>query len=292
MNVTKKIISFIAVVFIVIRIFAFSVSASFAAPFMAEETLKLLFIEALGATGSYSADDLESWEYDDLRSEFDIQMTTNPNFNAKKVLPLFISGDISDIPSSPEHIAKLEEEKKKYRKMIGNAVSDWFNSMYENGSDLYDFIHPTYTTTVDLKGHGALFEVWRSNGTINYRCYCDYISLNGSTTMLHGKLHYVYYDSHGKIQREEDRDMGDSFVGTSTASIDKHYGDVRNHWDGTQVETDDEAIPVIGEEDGTQVTPDMLNPDGTVTIDGTTYYPKDFIDWDKFKDPAIIDLLN
>ena len=75
-------------------------------------------------------------------------------------------------------------------------------------------------------------------------------------------------------------------------SIDKHYGDVRNHLDGTQVETDDEAIPVIGEADGTQVTPDMLNPDGTVTIDGTTYYPKDFIDWDKFKDPAIIDLLN
>ena len=112
--------------------------------------------------------------------------------------------------------------------------------------------------------------------------------------MLWGDIHEINYYPNGTIQNEYKYPYGGTgkyISWTSFPEYQKFYGDVR-YEDGTQAETDDEAIPVIGEADGTQVTPDMLNPDGTVTIDGTTYYPKDFIDWDKFKDPAIIDLLN
>lgn len=219
---------------------------------------------------------------------------------SKAVTDKYISDNtiIDDIGEHLRNGAKYASDKiGALGQKIGDTIGKYGNAVYDYLSSLGAGLLDGYTVqnqvpTTDLKGYGALFESWRREDDLRYRCYCDYISLNGSTTMLHGKLHYVYYDSHGKIQREKDRDMGDSFVGTTTSSIDKHYGDVRNHLDGTQVETDDEAIPVIGEADGTQVTPDMLNPDGTVTIDGTTYYPKDFIDWDKFKDPAIIDLLN
>lgn len=219
---------------------------------------------------------------------------------SKAVTDKYISDNtiIDDIGEHLGNGAKYASDKiGALGQKIGDTIDKYGNAAYDYLSSLGAGLLDGYTVqnqvpTTDLKGYGALFESWRREDDLRYRCYCDYISLNGSTTMLHGKLHYVYYDSHGKIQREKDRDMGDSFVGTTTSSIDKHYGDVRNHLDGTQVETDDEAIPVIGEADGTQVTPDMLNPDGTVTIDGTTYYPKDFIDWDKFKDPAIIDLLN
>lgn len=293
MNVTKKVIALIVIAVIIIRAFTIETFALAGAPVIAAEELATLLETALVGMG-LNADDLDGKDYNDLMDEFKIQMSTNPNFNPKKTVqypkpeyvgPGFLTACLMDLLTKPEVQAGIGVSNAILSSIADDVISDFFSDY----TKLSDSVVPT--PTVDLKGHGALFVRYRPDGTINYRCYCDYISLNGSAAMLHGKLHYVYYLD-GKILREEDRDMGDSFVGTTTSSICKYYGDVRNHLDGTQVETDDEAIPVIGEADGTQVTPDMLNPDGTVTIDGTTYYPKDFIDWDKFKDPAIIDLLN
>ena len=295
LNVIKKVIAVIVIAVIIIRAFTIETFALAGAPVIAAEEITALLETALIGSGLYNESELDGKNYNELNDLLKDGINSgqiNPKVNYFTDPITEIKFSLLELLTKPEIHAGIGISKNVVNNFVNESLSNYLNYMQSKGEELYDFIHPTYTTTVDLKGHGALFEVWRANGTINYRCYCDYISLNGLTTMLHGKLHYVYYDSHGKIQREEDRDMGDSFVGTSTASIDKHYGDVRNHWDGTQVETDDEAIPVIGEADGTQVTPDMLNPDGTVTIDGTTYYPKDFIDWDKFKDPAIIDLLN
>ena len=315
LNVIKKVISFITVVFIVIRIFAFSVSASFAVGgAIAAEELTEIIGTLLFSSGAYTQEQINGMSLYEMESNLKNGLnngTINPA-GVSESIPFYDDSSGKWIESIPiyggnsswsESIPKLENMSlwdvfcylnnipNKYptaNSLFDKTTNKWLGDLAKDGS-LLDKLH--MTTTVDLKGHGALFVRYRPDGTINYRCYCDYISLNGSTAMLHGKLHYIYYDSDGKILREEDRDMGDSFVGTSTSSICKYYGDVR-YEDGTQAETDDEAIPVIGEADGTQVTPDMLNPDGTVTIDGTTYYPKDFIDWDKFKDPAIIDLLN
>ncbi len=297
MNVTKKTIAIIIVALVVMRLFVINVSASFAAPVMAEETLKLLFIEALSATGSYSADDLEAWEYEDLRNEFDIQMTTNPNFNAKKVLPVLVSDDLSVIPGSPEDIAKKEAEMIKFREQTDKAVSDWLNYMQSSGEDLYDSINPTYNIPIDMQGNGCVLVIPFSNypgrPIDRYRViYGEYgiIGKSGNETQVRvfNVTKTDVYDLRWNLQYSEG--PLSSYMTAINSNMER-YGD----WsfeDGTKVDTDDEPIPVIGEAAGTQVTPDMLNPDGTVTIGGTTYYPKDFIDWDKFKDPAIIDLLN
>lgn len=299
MNVTKKAIAIIIVALVVIRLFMISVSASFAAPVIAEETLKLLLIEALGATGSYSADDLESWEYEDLRNEFDIQMTTNPNFNAKKVLPVLVSDDLSVIPGSPEDIAKKEAEMRKFREQTDKVVSYWLNDICSGalGEDIYDSINPTYNIPIDMQGNGCVLVVPFSNypgrPIDRYRViYGEYgiIGKSGNETQVRvfNVTKTDVYDLRWNLQYSEG--PLSSYMTAINSNMER-YGD----WsfeDGTKVDTDDDPIPVIGEVAGTQVTPDMLNPDGTVTIGGTTYYPKDFIDWDKFKDPAIIDLLN
>jgi len=297
LNVTKKTIAIIIVAFVVMRLFVINISASFAAPVMAEETLKLLLIEALSATGSYSSDDLEAWEYEDLRNEFDIQITTNPNFNAKKVLPVLVSDDLSVMPGSPEDIAKKEAEMRKFREQTDKAVSDWLNYMQSNGENLYDFINPTYNIPIDIQGNGCVLVVPFSNagnGKIDrYRViYGEYGLIKKNGNEIHYSVYNVpkkdVYDLNWNFKYSQ---SGTSVVSGSIRSDMERYGDWRFE-DGTKADTDDELIPVIGEAAGTQVTPDMLNPDGTVTIGGTTYYPKDFIDWDKFKDPAIIDLLN
>ncbi len=289
MNVTKKVIAVIVIAVIIIRAFTIETFALAGAPVIAAEEITALLETALIGSGLYNESELDGKNYNELNDLLKDGINSgqiNPKVNYFTDPITEIKFSLLELLTKPEVQAGIDVSNAILSSIADDVISDFFSD-YTKLSDSV-----VLTPTVDLKGHGALFVRYRPDGTINYRCYCDYISLNGSTTMLHGKLHYVYYDSHGKIQREKDRDMGDSFVGTTTSSIDKHYGDVRNHLDGTQVETDDEAIPVIGEADGTQVTPDMLNPDGTVTIDGTTYYPKDFIDWDKFKAPAIIDLLN
>ena len=289
LNVTKKVIAVIVIAVIIIRAFTIETFALAGAPVIAAEEITALLETALIGSGLYNESELDGKNYNELNDLLKDGINSgqiNPKVNYFTDPITEIKFSLLELLTKPEVQAGIDVSNAILSSIADDVISDFFSD-YTKLSDSV-----VLTPTVDLKGHGALFVRYRPDGTINYRCYCDYISLNGSTTMLHGKLHYVYYDSHGKIQREKDRDMGDSFVGTTTSSIDKHYGDVRNHLDGTQVETDDEAIPVIGEADGTQVTPDMLNPDGTVTIDGTTYYPKDFIDWDKFKAPAIIDLLN
>ncbi len=307
MNVTKKTISMIIVALVVMRLFVINVSASFAAPVMAEETLKLLFIEALSATGSYSADDLEAWEYEDLRNEFDIQMTTNPNFNAKKVLPVLVSDDLSVIPGSPEDIAKKEAEMIKFREQTDKVVSDWLNYMQSTGEDvydyLYDFINPTYNTSIDMLDGTSLIRHYFDDGSGYEDIYCRSPGIvrnrvEGNDTWTEYVLNDVYrkkiYNISGSLISDYEPSYTYQEIVVTRFGLSKKR-EIYGKWvteGGELAETDDKSIPVIGEAAGTQVTPDMLNPDGTVTIGGTTYYPKDFIDWDKFKDPAIIDLLN
>lgn len=273
----KKIIALIMVIFVVIRVYVFSVSASFAAPFIAEETLKTVLIEGMLAGGAdYTKDDLEAWELEDLENEFEIQMTTNPNFKPKEAAPKIFPF----IPFSDT--------------VLGNFLS----TMEENGAELYDFINPTYSDTIDMQGGvSVLYDYWGlAQSQPNKRYYNIYYSSQpGELYYNYGELSYsIQYDyyevySPSGVTRY---DKSSGIRGNLNSIRHFRYGKWVWREDGTQAETDDEVIPVIGEADGTQVTPDMLNPDGTVTIDGVTYYPKDFIDWDKFKDPAIIDLLN
>lgn len=298
MNMVKKIIALITVILLIIRLFVINVSASFAAPFMVEETLKLLFIEALGASGSYNMDDLESWELEDLENEFKIQMNTNPNFIPKKSLPYLVFPNVDDIPGTPENVEKVQSGIVNLRKQNDDVIADWFNNIVENGSDLYDFINPTYNIPIDMQGMGGAYRIpydyGNGQGRVDsYRVYLfDYAEVSEKSDGVYYTLvnaHEYVYRLDGTLWYENPYISNRTFSGLKSG--EERYGDWR-YADGTKLDTDDEAIPVIGEADGTQVTPDMLNPDGTVTIDGTTYSPSDYIDFEKFKDNAIIDLLN
>lgn len=303
MNTVKKIIAFAVVIFITFRLIVISVSASFAAPFMAEETLKTLFIEALGASGSYSADDLEAWDYNDLKNEFEIQMKTNSNFKPKNAIPFLVFPDREDIPGTPEHEEKVMNDIRNLRKRNDEIIAEWFNNMVENGGDLYDFIHPTYNfPAFDIQGSGGAYVVdYYSKGyghcaKDGYTVYCfEYAEVDSDLDhyVFHNLTSSKTYHLDGTLWIDHGLTSGfwNEYAHLKAELNPVKYGDWRLASDGSSVKTDDEAIPVIGEADGVQITPDMLNPDGTVTIGGTTYYPQDFIDFDKFKDPAITDLL-
>ncbi len=297
MNVTKKVIAVIVIAVIIIRAFTIETFALAGAPVIAAEELATLLETALVGMG-LNADDLDGKDYNDLMDEFKIQMSTNPNFNPKKIVqypkpeyvgPGFLTACLMDLLTKPEVQAGIGVSNAILSSIADDVISDFFSDY----TKLSDSVVPT--PTVDLNGSGALFEWYDPDGYLAKRVYCEYIIRDSSGSFkCYGDIHEIIYYPNGTIQNEYKYPYGSTggYVGwTSMPEYQKFYGDVR-YEDGTQAETDYEAIPVIGEADGTQVTPDMLNPDGTVTIDGTTYYPKDFIDWDKFKDPAIIDLLN
>lgn len=287
MNTVKKIITVITVIFVVIRLFMISVSASFAAPIMAEETLKTALIEGIIAGGSdYTKDDLESWDLDDLENEFQIQVNTNSDFNSKNSIESLVNSSID------------------FQMQCNEVIINWLDKMVETGGNIYDFINPTYNSSyIDIPSSGAVIEI--TDALDQHRIiYLNDYGLKvltsdgraGFTIRQNIVARQVIYDKHGKLLSDKSYDTPNNAQATYTlnsASIKsiQIYGDWRYDED-TPAETDDEAVPVIGEVAGTQVTPDMLNPDGTVTIDGTTYSPSDYIDWDKFKDNAIIDLLN
>ena len=180
---------------------------------------------------------------------------------SKAVTDKYISDNtiIDDIGEHLGNGAKYASDKiGALGQKIGDTIDKYGNAAYDYLSSLGAGLLDGYTVqnqvpTTDLKGYGALLVRYRPDGTITYRCYCDYIVLNDSTAMLYGKLHYVHYDSHGNFQYEEDEDKGDSFLGTTNAPNHKYYGDVRNYRDGTQAPTDD-TFETISDYDFTHAT--------------------------------------
>lgn len=185
---------------------------------------------------------------------------------SKAVTDKYISDNtiIDDIGEHLGNGAKYASDKiGALGQKIGDTIDKYGNAAYDYLSSLGAGLLDGYTVqnqvpTTDLKGYGALLVRYRPDGTITYRCYCDYIVLNDSTAMLYGKLHYVHYDSHGNFQYEEDEDKGDSFLGTTNAPNHKYYGDVRNYRDGTQAPTDD-SYETISDYDFTQATDKELD---------------------------------
>ncbi len=292
MNVTKKVIAVIVIAVIIIRAFTIETFALAGAPVIAAEEITALLETALIGSGLYNESELDGKNYNELNDLLKDGINSgqiNPKVNYFTDPITEIKFSLLELLTKPEVQAGIGVSNAILSSIADDVISDFFSDY----TKLSDSVVPT--PTVDLNGSGALFEWYNPDGYLMKRAYCEYIIRDPSGSFsCYGDIHEINYYPNGTIQDEYKYPYGGTgkyISWTSFPEYQKFYGDVR-YEDGTQAETDDEAIPVIGEADGTQVTPDMLNPDGTVTIDGTTYYPKDFIDWDKFKDPAIIDLLN
>ncbi len=292
LNVTKKVIAVIVIAVILIRAFTIEAFALAGAPVIAAEEITALLETALIGSGLYNESELDGKNYNELNDLLKDGINSgqiNPKVNYFTDPITEIKFSLLELLTKPEVQAGIGVSNAILSSIADDVISDFFSDY----TKLSDSVVPTPTT--DLNGSGALFEWYNPSGYLMKRAYCEYIIRYSSGDFrCYGDIRDINYNPNGTIQSEKKYPYGGTgkyYSWTSMLEYQKFYGDVR-YEDGTQAETDDEAIPVIGETDGTQVTPDMLNPDGTVTIDGTTYYPKDFIDWDKFKDPAIIDLLN
>lgn len=304
MNVIKKVIALIVIAVIIIRAFTIETFALAGAPVIAAEEITALLETALVGSGLYTESELEGKSYlelNDLLRDGISKGHIDPKANYYTDPISGISYDLLDFLSKPEIQVGIGITNSVVNNAVGNAVNDWFYDMYSKGEELYDAVKPTFNIPIDIpidmQGNGCVLVVPFSNagnGTIDrYRViYGEY----GLIKKLGDEIHYSIYnvpkiDIYDLNWNFKYSQRGTSVTSSTLKSNMERYGDWRFE-DGSKADTDDESIPVIGEVAGTQVTPDMLNPDGTVTIGGTTYYPKDFIDWDKFKDPAIIDLLN
>lgn len=299
MNVTKKVIAVIVIAVILIRAFTIEAFALAGAPVIAAEEITALLETALIGSGLYNESELDGKNYNELNDLLKDGINSgqiNPKVNYFTDPITEIKFDLLDLLFKPEVQAGIGIINGTVSSVVDDVISD-FISDYEKLSDSVEL-----TPTFDLNGHGGGYKMYQVDSLGNrfgddQILYFDKLVIyRDSSGMATSAIAYLPQSEGGAISFGSGSNLvsylnyGYGWAGSNKVLFEL-YGDVR-YEDETPFETDEETLPVIGEADGTQVTPDMLNPDGTVTIDGTTYYPKDFIDWDKFKDLAIIDLLN
>lgn len=310
----------------VLRIITINTFALSAAPIIVGEELAEIYGSMLVSSGLYTQDEVNnmSWNeiemnlydgidkgYIDISSPVENVPIRDSKGNVHyESFPTFT--DFFKFCTDPTYMyEKMQEVGVTPSSSLGSAVniaadvvSKWLSDKVQSDS-VGDYVKPTAVSNgkpVNMQGYGAMVEIHRGNYVIRY--WADYITYNSDQSCtLHGNgasvSGYISYIDTNSITYRYVEGLsfysisGDSSIGAITDV--KYYGDVRTN-SGTKVETDEDMLPVIGLVAGagatTMITPDILNPDGTVTIDGVTYYPSDYIDWTNFDDTAIIDLLN
>ena len=272
MNVWKKVIALIAAAMVLIRFLTVQSFALAAAPVVAGEELEETLITMLIASG-HSQSELDSLSVTELQSLADQDLKAD-KINNKTLVHDNVTG--LDIPLSTWFLL--------YGNPAGLVEQAVTNFVVENKEALIGedyFWEPT--PKVDLMGNGAVMYRYSNDGTLYEVYYCDYVVWDDNSRRYYfygDSVQYLRYGRNGNVEYS-------SFVSTgysiSFMENCKFYGDVRTI-DGEDYPTDDTYEYVLGEADGTKVTLDMLNPDGTVTIDGVTYYPADYLDPDKLTD--------
>lgn len=309
MKLLKQITAVMAALLIVVNVSFINTSAAMAAPVAGEELAAFLTELLLGAGHSQS-------EIDGM-SIYDMQNTV------KKDIETNVININTNVPSykgpympTPDGVSLLgtaalldwlanDPNNVLGRQIIANALND-FISDDDVLSDTPNYFTPQSTT--DLMGSGAMMKRVDSS-TMTFLNTWDYIviePLEGDKVKVHFHTDTVtkaYQVKNGVISDPHEQNITYTFmvldyVGgcfyyerTKPTSF---YGDVRT-MDGEPFPTDDEYQYQLGAlPDGTVVTPDMLNPDGTVTVDGVTYDPVDYLDPDNLTDEgehALIDAI-
>lgn len=284
MKQLKRITAVMAAILIAVNIIVINVSAVMAAPVAAEKLAE--FLAALLLAAGHSQSEIVGMDVTQMQS------TVVDDLNSGKITTDTIVID----PVSGFHITVLEymsnPENKAARDILSTAVDNFIDDIL-NPSDnshggantggggsagtrdeaVSNYFVPTLTT--DLMGYGAKIERYNGNtGGKSFSYTCDYVIIDEfGICHLYGNVKEYNYDG---TFYQNCRD-GVSWDFVHTVDFYKFYGDVR-YADGTEYPTDDTYEYQLGETaDGTKVTVDMLNPDGTVTIDGVTYYPADYI---------------
>lgn len=302
MKLLKQITAVMAALLIVVNLSFINTSAAMAAPVIAGEELAGMLAGALAGAG-YSQSEIDGMSIDEMKTAFN-DGVKNGTINIDMKVP--VNDSIIDF-----YGFLMTENRDLGLRIIANAVNDLIGNGVSD-DDIYNYFTPTSTT--DYMGRGATMYIYDKllQGNGSYRDYykiqaCDYIVIepyNGNGVEQY-KLHfYGYIDCYSSVDAYG-RPVDLHLTGTSSKNYSflvcdyengkfTHgskefeyrllYGDVRT-MDGEPFPTDDEYQYQLGAlPDGTVVTPDMLNPDGTVTVDGVTYDPVDYLDPDNLTD--------
>lgn len=274
MKLLKRITAVMAALLIILN---FVVLNIFAVAGAVAVTGAVVFLSALLLAAGHSQADINSM------SAAQMQSVVVDDFNTGKITADTLIID----PFTGDNVTALDYLTNGEYYDISNA----FNNFVSDWKDGYNRIFKPTCTTDFPDGCGAYYIV--DYGNKREKIPCDYIviSSDNKTFCLYANDNNRYlhsYTDYGNGWVENNYLFAIYVSGTSrsfstTTSNGKYelsfYGDVR-YEDGTQAPTSDEWEYQIGEADGTKVTVDMLNPDGTVTIDGVTYYPADYLDPD------------
>lgn len=301
-----------AALLIVVNVSFINTSAAMAAPVAGEELAAFLTELLLGAGHSQS-------EIDGM-SIYDMQNTV------KKDIETNVININTNVPSykgpympTPDGVALLgtaalldwlanDPNNVLGRQIIANALNDFISD-----DDVLSNSESYFELTNDMNGYGVKMIVTSNNTRQIW--YGDYIVLYSNPNnpeqfyaRMFGGLYFEHYKQNPdtKLFELQYTDGYDGYARVSNSSEDffekinsgfyQITGDVRYTLDSPALpdfEVDNEcrvgALP-----DGTVVTPDMLNPDGTVTVDGVTYDPVDYLDPDNLTDEgkhALIDAI-
>ena len=296
-----------AALLIVVNLSVINTFAVMAAPVAAGEFAEVLIALLLGA--GHSQSELNGMGVTQMQS-----LVTNDMNSGKITLDTPIVDPVSgasmsfyQFMSSPENTAARAIITLAFNNFIDDILNPSDNSHggvnHGGGSSagtrkgVEDYFIPT--STMDMKGLGAVVVATYidSRGQLRKEyLYSDYIIVDGDFD------NFTYYQTFGKCHYSDYIDGNLYFDYDCTpASRNRSYfenllnvefyGDVR-YEDGTEYPTIKESEYVLGEADGTKVTVDMLNPDGTVTIDGVTYYPADYVDPDKLTEEGKKQIIN
>lgn len=276
-----------AALLIAVNISVVNISAVSAAPVVAEELAEVLITLLLGA--GHSQSELDGMNVTQMQS-----LVTDDVNSGKITIDTPITDPVSGVVMGVLEFMN-KPENQVARSIVTTAVNDFVGdiiSIVDGSVELDERYLIVTSSTIDMQGFGAL--VYHDNPSTSkpytlYIYFRDYVVLNPDT------MEYLGYGG-GKDVHETSWGSISEYPFNSTKnnpyySYTKFYGDVR-YADGTQVPTDDELEYVLGEVDGTKVTPDILNPDGSVTIDGVTYYPADYLDPDALSEEGKNQLIN
>lgn len=293
MKLLKKITAVIAALLIAVNITVVNIFAVAAAPVAAGGFI--LFLTALLAAGGHSQLEIDSMSVGQMQS------TVVSDFNSGRLT----SDTIVTDPFSNENIKAMDylcyHEFYDFRDNTNAAINDFFSDIFsDTWHDGADYINSYFkpTSTFDFKGNEAFFDFGDTYGG-----GCEYVIVDVSNpnnvrikmvdSSKQNITGYAYNKntgtwntcgmSWGKGWQTGYKMLDDGTIINSSGQVVHLYGNVQTI-EGEDFPTDDEWKYEVGEADGTKVTLDMLNPDGTVTIDGVTYYPADYFDPDKLTD--------
>lgn len=288
MKLLKRITAVIAAFLIAVNIAVVNISAVSVAPVVAEEFAEVLITLLLGA--GHSQSELDGMNVTQMQS-----LVTDDVNSGKITIDTPITDPVSGVVMGVLEFMN-KPENQVARSIVTTAVNDFIGdiiSVVDGSVELDERYLVVTSSTIDMQGFGAL--VYHDNPSTSkpytlYFYYSDYVVLDPDTMRYlgYGGGKQVHEYSYGSVTEYPFNSYEDN---RPYYSYTKFYGDVR-YADGTQVSTDDELEYVLGEVDGTKVTPDILNPDGSVTIDGVTYYPADYLDPDALSEEGKNQLIN